>query len=122
MFFSVLFFLRRPANVGAENIQYGLTQVFGVLCKMEEFVGAAQTHGVGLMPQVFNSVFQSFLSLPTLDVLISRCLLFRGLGLRVRGFFHRLGTFMGSQGLQGEQDAAHADSQEFQCLRFFSYS
>lgn len=118
---SIFVFPRRPADVGTENIQDGLTQVFGVLCKMEEFVSAAQTHGVGLMPQVFNGIFQTFLSLPTLDVLISRCLLFRGLGLRVRRVFHRLGTCMRSQGLQGEQDAAHADSQEFQRLRFFLY-
>ena len=119
---SIFVFPRRLADVGTENIQYGLTQVFGVLCKMEEFVSAAQTHGVGLMPQMFNGIFQTFLSLPTLDVLISRCLLFRGLGLRVRGVFHRLGTYMRSQGLQSEQDAAHADSQEFQRLKFFSYS
>lgn len=89
---------------------------------MEEFVGTAQTHGVGLMSQVFNGVFQAFLPLPLFGILIGFCLLFSGFGLRVRGFFHCLGTCMRSQGLQGEQDAAHADSQEFQRLRFFLYS
>ena len=74
------------------------------------------------MSQVFNGIFQTFLSLPTLDILISRCLLLRGFSLCFRGVFHRLGTCMRSQGLQGKQNTAHADSQEFQRLRFLSYS
>ena len=43
---SIFVFSRRPADVGTENVQDGLTQIFGVLCQMEEFVNAAQTHGV----------------------------------------------------------------------------
>ena len=99
MFFSVLFFPRRPADVGTENIQDGLTQVFGILRQMKKLVGTTQTHGVGLMPQVFNGVFQAFLPLPLFGILIGFCLLFGSFGLRVRGFFHCLGACMRSQGL-----------------------
>ena len=63
------------------------------------------------MPQVFNGVFQAILPLPLLSFQYS-------IGLRFRGILHRLGAFVGHQGLQGDQDAAHADSQKFQSLVF----
>ena len=73
---------------------------------MKEFVGSAPAHGFFFIPQVFNGVFQAFLPLPLLGVLIgSRLLLccsglsFRRIGLFIRGIFHRLSTSVRGQDL-----------------------
>ena len=66
------------------------------------------------MPQVLNGIFQAFLSLTLLGVLVGFCLFFRGLGLRFGSFLHRLSAPIGDHGLYGKQDAAHTDSQKCQ--------
>ena len=70
------------------------------------------------MAQVFNGVFEAFLSLTLLGVLVSLCLFHRGLGLGLRGVLHRLGAPIGDHGLQGQQDTAHADPQKGQGFCF----
>ena len=62
------------------------------------------------MPQVFNGVFQAILPLSLLGFRYSIGLRSRGVGLRLCGLLHRLGTLVGHQGLQGDQDAAHANA------------
>ena len=44
--FPIFGLARRPANMGAENIQRCLAKILGFLRQMEEFVGPAQAHGI----------------------------------------------------------------------------
>ena len=73
---------------------------------MEKFVGSSQTHRAFAVPQVFNGVFHALLPLPLLGLRHS-------IGLRLGGILQCLGTFVGHQCLQSDQDAAHADSNKF---------
>ena len=77
------------------------------------------------MPQVFNGIFHALLPLPLLGVLVGFCLFLCGLslcicgiGLCFRGILQCLGTLVGHQGLQGEQDTAHPDADKLQNLVF----
>ena len=92
--------------MGAENVQHGLTQASGVFRQVEELVSATHAHGVPVMPQMLNSVFQSFLSLPLLGVL-------RGFGLLPRGVFHCLGALVSCPCLPDKQNACYAESYGF---------
>ena len=89
---------------------------------MKEFVSPTQAHGVRFVPEVLDSVFQAFLALTLLGVLVGLRLLLRSVGLRYCGIFHCFSASVRCQGLQCKQDAAHADSQKFQNLEFVAYS
>ena len=116
----ILAFARGPADMGAENVEHGLAQFFGVFRQMKEFVGTAQTHGVRWVAQVLDGVLQALLSLPLLGVLVGLGLLFRGLGLRLRcislrfrGILHGLGAPVGSHSLHNQENTAHTNPKEF---------
>ena len=50
MFHLVIVFACRLTDMGAENIQHGLTQISRVFRQVEELVSAAHAHGVTTMP------------------------------------------------------------------------
>ena len=63
---------------------------------MEEFVGTAYVRiEPEVVTQVFNGVFEAFLPLPSLGILVGLCLFLRGFGLRVCGVLQRLGGLIG---------------------------
>ena len=63
------------------------------------------------MSQMLNGVFEAFLSLPSLGVLVCLCLF-------ARRIFHGLGAPIGDHGLYSKKDTAHADSQKGQGFVF----
>ena len=114
MLVLVCVFSSRPADMGTENIQDCLPYRIvapRVLRQVEEFVGAAQTHGFRLAPQVFNGVLQALLPQPMFSVFVGSCLCFRGL-------LHRVRPPVGDYSLQYEDKAADTDSQVFQDFAF----
>ena len=100
--------------MGAENVHDGLAQLFRILHQMEEFVGTAQADRVRSVPQVFDGIFQTFLPLPSLGVLV-------GFGLRVRCVLHGLSPLIGYDSLQCQQNTAHADSEKGQDFVFLVF-
>ena len=80
MRFPILAFARYPADVAAEDVEHGSAELFCITRQVEEFVGTAQAHGVRLMPQVLNGIFQAFLPLPLLGVPVGFCLLLHAYG------------------------------------------
>ena len=128
---------RSLPDMGAEDVEYGLARLFGVfrfnlrvLRQLEEFVGPSQTHhGSRCIPQVLNGVFQAFLPLSPLSVQVGICLFLCGLGLCLCSTalcfcsdFHCPRSSVRCQSLQGKQNAAHADSEEFEDLEFVAYA
>ena len=91
--------------MGAEDVKNGLTPLLGIFRQMEKFVGATETHRGRRASEVLDSIFQPFLPQPLL--------------VRVGGVFHRLGTLVRSESLQGEQNTPHPDAEKLQDLVLF---
>lgn len=58
------------ADMGAKNVEHGLTQIRGILRQIEQSAGAAHAHGFRSISQVLNGIFQTLLPSAFLDVLV----------------------------------------------------
>ena len=61
MRFPIPVFTCGLADMGAENVEHGLAQLWGIFRQMEEFVCPAQAHRVLIISQVFNGIFHALL-------------------------------------------------------------
>ena len=118
-------FPRRPADMGAEDVQHRLAQVFGILRQMEELVGSAQAHGIRSVAQMLDGVLQPLLPPPVLRALVGfrlrRCrpgLRLRRPSLRLRRILQRHGALVRDHGPDGQQHAAHGDAEKLQNPEF----